>query len=256
MKNIKNKIKVSFNRAAATYDYYAQLQWQQSLALVTQVEKFMGSNCNKIIDLGCGTGNSTLALHKNFTYNSLYAIDIANALLKKAKQKLIHRDLYFIESDFDDLPGKISNIDLIFSNMALQWSLDLNMTLALLANKLSKQGVLAFSLPLNGTFGEIDLAYRNKFQFSSVIQTILKSLNFELLEVTQKTIEKPFSSPLKALRSLKMIGANCILRNDQYHYFQRKRLQAIVGSNIDLQKKFRLTYKIGFFIAKKKVVDV
>lgn len=255
MKSIKNKIKNSFNRASATYDHYAQLQQKQSFLLVKQVGKFMQTHCNTIIDLGCGTGNSTLTLHDNFFYKRLYAIDIANVLLKKAKQKLKYRELYFVESDFDNLPRKIVDIDLIFSNMALQWSLDLNLTLALLTNKLSKHGILAFSLPLNGTFSEINSAYRNRFQFSPVIQAILKSLNLELLAVTQKTITEPFASPLKALRSLKMIGANCIVKNNQHHCFHREKLQTIVGSHVDLQKAFHLTYEIGFFIAKKRSID-
>ena len=254
MKSIKNRIKVSFNRAAETYDHYAQLQWQQSLILANQVKKILKADCNKIIDLGCGTGNSTLVLQQNFRYQNLYAIDIATALLKKAEKKLNHENLWLIESDFDCLPEKVLNIDLIFSNMALQWSPNLNITLALLSSKLCENGLLAFSLPLKGTFNEISLAYRNQFQSSNVIQNILASLNFELLEVNNKTVLESFTSPLAALRSLKMIGANCIIDHYQSHYFTRDRLKNIVGEHVDLQKNFQLTYKIGFFIARKRFI--
>ena len=252
MKNIKNRIKASFNRAATTYDQHAQLQWQQSLVLVNMVSSFIRNRCNKIVDLGCGTGNSTLAVKQNFSCESLYAIDIASALLQQAKHKLNHNNLYFIETDFDELPEELSDIDLIFSNMALQWSLDLKLTLTSLEKRLSKQGVLAFSLPLKDTFVEIDAAHRNQFQLSQTVQKILQSLNFELLQMEHKTIAKLFPSPLMALRSLKNVGANCIISNYQREKFTRTKLQKVLGEQVDLHKPFNLTYKIGFFIARKR----
>jgi len=252
MQHIKNKIKASFDGAADTYDQYAQLQQVQCATLIQKLASFMQYSPAKVLDVGCGTGNSTLHLYHKFSPNKLYAIDFSGKLLEKARQKLARHNIIFIKTDFDQLSVKNNSVDLIFSNMALHWSLSFNNTLRLLIEKLAPRGMLAFSLPLENTFNEINRQHRNTFQSMAQIKEKLLELGGQPLLVKQTNVQTVFSSPIKALRSLKMIGANCLLNQHAKPAVLHTDLKAILGENVNLRKAFHLTYNIGLFVVKKQ----
>ena len=250
MQRYKHKIKASFNRAAATYDQYSQLQQQQCIELLKATMPFVQKPPKKIIDVGCGTGNSTLYLYNNFPYKELYAIDFSEKLLAQVKQKLPTGKVHCMMADFDQLSSSYKNFDLIFSNMVLHWSLDLESTLRSLVEKLSPGGILAFSLPLERTFSEIKSKYRNVFPTAVSISRQLRELKLQVLVEQQSEVLNKFPSPLQALRSLKKVGSNCVINNVST-CFSKSALKEIVGIETDLQKEFSLTYRMGLFVVKR-----
>ena len=73
---IKEKIRLAFNRSYNTYDSYCMLQSDICNNLVMQLKKYI-SSARSIVDLGCGTGNSTMQLIDNFVYEKIYAENVA-----------------------------------------------------------------------------------------------------------------------------------------------------------------------------------
>src|SRR3989344_5879973 len=109
----KDRVKNSFNRASETYDIYSNIQKKSCARMVENLKKFLLLS-NQIADYGCGTGFSTLLLSKNFPFQTLYAIDFAEKLIEKAKEKIKNNKVKFIITDFDKVSFSVQTLDLIF----------------------------------------------------------------------------------------------------------------------------------------------
>ncbi|OJV13625.1 MAG: hypothetical protein BGO27_03310 [Alphaproteobacteria bacterium 33-17] len=228
------KIKECFNKAYATYDDYAVIQKKIGNKLIELLVNTKQSPKN-IIDLGCGTGFITNHIASVFNgFEKFYAIDIANQMLEKAKEKL-EENIVIKEHSFDEIDFFNEEFDLVFANMSLQWSENLEATIKHIHENLKSGGILAFSLPLLGTFEEL----RNKLdmlEFNSVLH-LLEVSNFQILESSIYHEKLYFPSMFSALQSIKKVGANfCKDRNK---------------SLIIKYDNFSLTYKIGIFIGRK-----
>lgn len=98
-----------------------------------------------IVDLGCGTGELTLELHKAKEAKHTLGIDSSESMLKKAPS---HPGLTFQHLKIEDFnPSK--KYDLIFSNAALQWVPDHPHLFKRLVQFLAPQGQLAVQMPSN-----------------------------------------------------------------------------------------------------------
>lgn len=237
---LKEKIKSRFNKAARTYDQACYIQRQIGEELINTLLAIAAYDYESIIDLGCGTGQVTKILADNIKFHKFQAIDFAAKLLVIAKTKLAAYKIKILEADYDTLPA--NNFDLAFSNMSLQWSLDLLNTIKMINNLLDANGTLAFSIPLHGTLIELNSYPINHFYSLSSIKKLLAAHGFKIKKCfTQKYINY-FPDIFTALKSLKAVGANC--RIDY-------RRGGVSPPLKDSRMPCKLTYNIGFFIAIK-----
>jgi trans-aconitate 2-methyltransferase len=99
------------------------------------------------IDLGCGTGELTRALHERLGAAETIGIDSSAAMLAKAKAFAGH-GLRFEAGDLAAFaPGRAFNV--VFSNAALQWVPDHPRLIERLAAAVAPAGQLAFQVPAN-----------------------------------------------------------------------------------------------------------
>ena len=218
-------VKNCFNKAASTYNDNCDLQLLTGQKLLS-----LAGSGNEVIDLGCGTGLITSKIN----FNKLYALDISKEMLQKAKECLAHKNVIFLENSFDNISGL--ELDLAFANMSLQWSENLNLTLNNIKSNLQKNGILVFSIPLQGTF--LDLP-TNIMQFLSIWQ-IKKMLDgWEIIYCSVEKINYVFPSLIESLRSIKSVGANYCIGNKNRKIISRDK------------KSHILKYKIGYFKVKK-----
>ena len=99
----------------------------------------------RIIDLGCGTGELTRELHKQFAASETLGIDSSESMLQKASPSgTLHFQLGDIESYTSELP-----VDLVFSNAALHWIPDHERLFTRLMPLLAPDGQLAIQMPAN-----------------------------------------------------------------------------------------------------------
>lgn len=225
----------AFNRAAATYDQFASVQTTAGLALIQHLS---GSehNFNHILDAGCGTGTVTSMLANSLPHASLRAIDISSALLDRAKK--LSNDINWQLQDFNDIH---TQHDLIFSNMALHWSRSLPHTFNVLHQALVDDGILAFTLPLSGTFTELsDELSTHDFFTQEQISTLMQESGFHMTHTSCVTYREYFDNTLSALRSIKSTGT-C--------YVNKRRHASLRGKDFLRSLSFiQLTYVTGFFI--------
>ncbi|MFZ4076439.1 MAG: methyltransferase domain-containing protein [Legionellaceae bacterium] len=236
---LKNKIKASFNQAWASYDDHALLQKKICTELVNLL-KFNTKIYDHIADIACGTGISTEALITACQPSTLYAIDFSEQLLQRAQRKLIHSNTQFMLADFDEIFLPKHTLDLMFSSMGLQWSLNLKETLHHLHSFIQPRGSLAFAIPVDGTFPELHSTSKNILHRASSLESILAATGFKHHSITTQTYIESFTSQKEALYSIKNIGAHCKLN-------QTKTQSLNPYINPD---RTTLTYEICFVIAQ------
>lgn len=246
MLNEKIRIQRSFNRAFKTYDDYSYILIKICKELLSQLKK-IEFNYEIIADFACGTGVSTQEINLVFSYKNLYAIDFCSNLLNEAKKKFENSNIVFILADFDDFLFFENSLHLIFCNMGLQWSLDLRNTFKVYSYQLVHSGLMAFSIPLEGTFNELDAKSRNQFYQPDFIINLLIKNGFLILSYHETNFTDEFKTVQEAIHSIKYIGANCLVQRRKTDLSAKP----ILKSSFTNQKVVELTYRIGFFICKK-----
>ncbi|PZN82149.1 MAG: malonyl-[acyl-carrier protein] O-methyltransferase BioC [Candidatus Methylumidiphilus alinenensis] len=215
----------SFSRAASGYDRVAALQRQVGEGLLDRLPagEFMPKS---ILDLGAGTGYCTALLGKRFPNSSLIAVDIAEGMLSIFKQRSgLQEKALRICGDGETLPLRDGSVDMVYSNLALQWCPDLSVVMGEFFRVLRPGGVLLFS-----TFGEASLcelrnawakadnhSHVNTFASKSAIETALTKAKFGDVSVLNEQCVIAYSSVNELLCELKKLGAHNITMNRPRH---------------------------------------
>ncbi len=148
----KARVRASFDRAAKTYDAAAVLQAEVRQRMLDRLNLIKISP-ELILDAGCGTGHASQALGKRFKQSRVVALDIALGMLRQtAQQQSLMRRLLgrqaSICADIEQLPLASQSVDLLWSNLAIQWCNDLDAAFSEMHRVLQPEGLLMFS-----TFG-------------------------------------------------------------------------------------------------------
>jgi malonyl-CoA O-methyltransferase len=156
------RVRRSFDRAARTYDNAAVLHAEvredllQRLLLVTLVP-------HVVLDAGAGTGHASRALKRLYPKAQVVALDSSLQMLKvAAKQQSWLRPFERICADAELLPLRDGSVDLIVSNLMLQWC-NPDAVFAEFRRVLKPAGLLSFSAfgpdtlrELRSAWGQID----------------------------------------------------------------------------------------------------
>jgi trans-aconitate 2-methyltransferase len=109
--------------------------------LIAQIEL---EDPRRVIDVGCGTGNSTEQLHRRWPRAELTGLDNSPEMLKQARAG--HPEWKWIESSVERWTPD-STFDLIFSNACLHWIADHARLFPRLVSYLAPGGALAVQMP-------------------------------------------------------------------------------------------------------------
>lgn len=100
----------------------------------------------RIVDLGCGPGNSTALLRARYPGADIIGLDSSQAMLDQAAASGL--DARWVLGDLDawapDAP-----VDLIYANAAFHWSADIFALIGRLMDHLAPGGALAYQVPFN-----------------------------------------------------------------------------------------------------------
>lgn len=148
----KVRVRKSFDRAAESYDAAAVLQKLVRDEMFSRLDLIKVSP-QKVLDLGCGTGHGSFALQKRFKSAKVFSLDFAFAMLEKtyAQQPLLKKALgnkKLICADIENLPVAGDQVDIIWSNLAIQWCNDLDKSFDEIKRVLKPNSLFIFS-----TFG-------------------------------------------------------------------------------------------------------
>lgn len=117
---------------------------QPSIDLVNRIHK---DNPEKIIDIGCGPGNSTRTLKKRFQNARIMGVDNSVNMIETAQKNNPDMEfkLFDASRDFDLI---IEKFDIVFSNACIQWIPDHKKLLKNMMNILAPDGIMAVQIPI------------------------------------------------------------------------------------------------------------
>lgn len=121
--------------------------------LLALVEPHPGAN---VVDLGCGTGELTKALHEHTSAAETVGIDNSETMLSRAAE-FTGGGLRFELRPLEAITG---SYDIVFSNAALQWLDNHEALLASLVRNVAPGGQLAFQVPANAGHPSHVIAHR------------------------------------------------------------------------------------------------
>lgn len=153
----QQRIARAFGAAAAHYDEHAPLQRLCGLRLIDYLESHritvgMDAMPHRIVDLGCGTGNLTLALAERYPKAELLAIDLAEPMLAATTRRFTEAgrsDRLQVACRDAATVALPPSVDLLVSNLCAQWFSDVT---AALHHHAAQSRVLVWSMLLDGSF--------------------------------------------------------------------------------------------------------
>lgn len=133
---------------ATHYLNFADERTRPSIDLVARISI---ESPNRIVDLGCGPGNSTQVLRARWPGAEVLGVDNSPPMIEAAEK--VYPDQQWLLADVSTwLPDR--PFDIVFSNAALQWLPDHQVLIPQLFSRVAPRGALAFQIP-SATFATI-----------------------------------------------------------------------------------------------------
>lgn len=117
----KHQMREAFERAASEYDTAAVLQREIADHMLERLD-LVKLKPETILDAGCGTGYCSRDLAKRYRRARILGLDIASSMVRRARSKAgWFSKSRFVCGDTEALPFATGSIDLVVSNLTLQW---------------------------------------------------------------------------------------------------------------------------------------
>lgn len=142
---VPRQVSRSFGRAAPDYDASAVLQARVREELLARLE-LVRMAPSRLVDLGCGTGAAAAALRRRYRGSRVVALDLSPAMLREAaRHQRPWRRFDRVCADAARLPFVDASVDLVFSNLMLQWCGDPEIVFRECARVLRPGGLLHYT---------------------------------------------------------------------------------------------------------------
>jgi malonyl-CoA O-methyltransferase len=217
----KRLLRLSFERAAAGYDAAAVLQREIGSRMLSRLD-YVRLQPATVLDAGCGTGVATQCLQERYPAASICALDIAYAMAERARarsgwwRRLQRRGVRALCADIESLPLRTKSVDLIWSNLALQWVNEPTSAFAEFRRIIAPGGLLMFSTFGPDTLKELRASYEGSDRYTHVNRFI------DLHDLGDMLVHAGFADPVMdmeymtltyadvraLMRDLKAIGAH------------------------------------------------
>jgi malonyl-CoA O-methyltransferase len=182
-------VRRSFDRAAATYDAAAVLHTEVRDNLLGRLD-LMTLTPRVVVDVGAGTGHASRALIRRYPKALVIALDTSQHMLQAAgrRQSWLRR-FARVCADAARLPFADGSVDLILSNLMLQWC-DLDTAFAEFRRVLAPQGLVSFTTLGPDTLRELRSAWRAADSRTHVNQFI------DMHDIGDALVRAGFASPV------------------------------------------------------------
>ena len=184
-----HRVRRSFDRAAATYDAAAVLHAEVRDQLLARLD-LMKLAPRVVMDAGAGTGHAAHALIRRYPKATVIALDTSQRMLQAAgrRQSWLRR-FTRVCADAARLPFADGSVDLILSNLMLQWC-DPDAVFAEFRRVLAPYGLVSFTTLGPDTLRELRSAWRAADSRTHVNQFI------DMHDIGDALIRSGFASPV------------------------------------------------------------
>jgi len=208
-------VAASFGAASRSYDAAAWLQTQVRDELLSRLT-LLPAPPQAVLDLGAGTGVAALAMKRRYPRATVTAVDLAAPMLKIARQRSrFWRRIRCVEADARALPLEDASVDLVFSNLMLQWIVPPDAALAEARRVLRPGGLLLLSSFGPETLQELRDAWRladagvhvNEFVDMHDLGSALQRAGFAEPVLDTDRYLRHYADARALMRELKSLGA-------------------------------------------------
>lgn len=254
-----NVVVRAFNSGASQYNQLATVQQRMADAFFSSV-RAKSVYSGELLDIGCGTGFLTKQVHSRFPESDLVALDAAPDMLACLPDI---QNLQWVCADFDNMPFADNRFSALFSSAALQWSQQVEQTLAEWLRVLKPGGELCFSTLLAGTLVEWDHCWEsvgdsrrvNRLLTADQMQAIQLPVGCEWQSIQTCSLVDYHLTSRDALASVRDIGAGKRLHPMKKNCLMgRKKWQSFLTAyeNRRSEQGLPLTYEVFYGTIKKK----
>jgi malonyl-CoA O-methyltransferase len=208
-----------------------------------------------ILDAGCGTGESLAELGARYPAARAIGLDVALPMLLRARERSAARvsmlgrvaamlrggatgEAALVAGDIAALPLGHASVDLLWSNLALQWMPDLPRAFAELHRVLAIDGLLMFSTLGPDTLKELRRAFGaagghphvSRFADMHDVGDMLVRQGFADPVMHMEYLTLTYAEPRAVMRDLKALGATNALAARPRGLMGRARLAAVLDA--------------------------
>ena len=256
-------VRRAFGRAASSYDAAAALQREVSgrLAERLDVVKLVPAS---VLDAGCGTGEALGELAARYPGARLVALDAAAPMVGAARERwqrsrtLVARLLgpfargeaspAFVCGDVAALPLAAASIELVWSNLVLQWVDDPRRAFAEFRRVLAVGGLLTFTTFGPDTLKELARAFAGIDGYTHVSRFVdMHDLGDMLVQsgfadpvMDMEMLTVTYASPAALLAELKSLGATNQTRGRPRGLTGKRRRHALDAALASLSREGRI----------------
>ena len=247
------QVRRAFSRSAASYDAAAQLQHAVEARLLESLDylddpALQREAPQRVLDLGCGTGRASIAMQKRWPKAQIVSLDLALPMLRQARGTSA-RSMGWLSNPFARKPAQVradaralplaeASVDVLFSNLCVQWVEDLDALFAGFRRVLKPHGLLLVSTfgpetlwELRDAFAQADEApHVSPFADIAGFGDALVRAGFHqpVLDREEETTHYPDLASL--MRELRAIGATNALASRRHTLTGRARFAAAAAA--------------------------
>lgn len=213
------QVRRAFARAAAGYSGAAQLQREVEAWLLESLMYLDDHVPDTVLDLGSGPGHAAALMRKRWPKARVLALDVALPMLRQARPRTgwnpLQRPIDRICADAAALPLADASVDVLFSNLCLQWVADLPAALAGFRRVLKPGGLLLFSTFGHDTLYELrdafaqadDAPHVSPFATIAQVGDALMAAGFRDPVTDRDVIVRSYSNVPALMHELRALGA-------------------------------------------------
>ncbi len=239
----KNRVQAAFDHAAHSYDEAAVLQHEIGHRVMERLE-MIKIQPEVIVDIGSGTGRLSSALTERYPDSQLYSLDLAPGMLTYARKQSIAQPQGFVCADTEQLPLSDQSVDMIISNVTLQWCSDLERALRECQRVIKPGGLLMFTTFGPDTLKELRISWSgvdnhnhvNAFFDMHDIGDALRRIGLSDPVMDVENFTLTYQDATTLMRDLKAVGAHNVTAGRPHGLTGKQRLQKVIKA----YERFRL----------------
>ncbi len=231
----KRKVQAAFDHAASRYDEAAVLQHEVGQRVMERLE-LIKIKPQVIVDIGSGTGRLSSAVAERYPDSHLYSLDLAAAMLAYARKQPITQPAGFICADAEQLPFSDRSVDMIISNVTIQWCINLEQVFNEFLRILKPGGLLMFTTFGPDTLKELRISWQGIDQYNHVnaffdmhdIGDALRRIGFSDPVMDVENFTLTYQEATTLMRDLKAVGAHNVTEGRPHGLTGKERLQKVI----------------------------
>jgi malonyl-CoA O-methyltransferase len=260
------RVRVSFSRAARSYDEAAVLQSRVREELLDRLQ-WIRMQPDIVVDLGAGTGHASVALRRRYRSSRVIAADVSLGMLREAgRQRRLFRRFDLVCADAARLPLRTASVDMVFSSLMLQWCDDPDAVFRECRRILRPGGLLTYAtfgpdtlIELRRAWAEVDgLTHVNRFIDMHDLGDAMIRAGFAepVMDVERCTLT--YADARALMRDLKAIGAHNVNAGRARGLTGKSRLARMIAAYESFRREGRLpaTYEVVYgqaWVAERQV---